>query len=619
MIHYNITSILDNAKSKLALCDDIFQKECIQAFIDNYEYYELKEYYQNKKTELQQQKDSNCKLIQLGIQHIESKLLNINNQYHTIEHDITSFLTDNLALAYTDLLNKYNTLLTCKQIMLNRQNYQFRKWGFYHLVFKGQPIPSFTLENPTAVAFILPTCFLIYVDASNFELVPFSISVVNSNIRFSKSTECTNCRFDFIDSDVISEKWRHSNIDGSPDKRFSNNQHYYIVEVGDLNFYFHDTYTWYSFSHVKNTHAFYNSYLNLINTYESNKKQTRRVVLSTDEFVTKKIDDELKQSGETPKQLAFNKNSSKHQVGEKHPTKPWVWTEYAPGKYDWRKDKNLIQQQIKEIHTTSTENNAVQELENLIGLSNVKQEIVRLQNFIQIQQIRKSKGLKTSPISYHCIFTGNPGTGKTTVARIVADIYKELGVLSKGHLIETDRSGLVAEYVGQTAVKTNAVIDSALDGVLFIDEAYSLVTGSSNDFGLEAIATLLKRMEDERNRLIVILAGYENKMKQFIDANPGLQSRFNRYIHFEDYTKDELLSIFDLNLKKNEYSIAADAKSHISDIIDDAIAHKDQNFGNARFVRNLFEKILENQALRLSKENKLDKESLQLITRDDTM
>ena len=180
-------------------------------------------------------------------------------------------------------------------------------------------------------------------------------------------------------------------------------------------------------------------------------------------------------------------------------------------------------------------------LNKLVGLATVKEEVKKLASFLKIQQLRKEKNLKAAPISYHCVFTGNPGTGKTTVARILAGIYKELGILKKGQLVETDRSGLVAEFVGQTAVKTNKIIDSALDGVLFIDEAYSLVAGGENDFGGEAIATLLKRMEDNRDRLIVILAGYSDEMQAFIDSNPGLQSRFNRYIKFDDYNADELL------------------------------------------------------------------------------
>ena len=256
-------------------------------------------------------------------------------------------------------------------------------------------------------------------------------------------------------------------------------------------------------------------------------------------------------------------------------------------------------------------------LDDLIGLSSVKDEITKLTNFIKIQQVRQSKGLKTPDISYHCVFTGNPGTGKTTVARIMASIYKDLGILKKGHLIETDRSGLVAEYVGQTAVKTNKIIDSALDGVLFIDEAYSLIQGAKEDFGQEAISTLLKRMEDDRNRLVVILAGYSSEMKGFIDSNPGLQSRFNRYIHFSDYTADELKQIFLLNAKKNQYTIDEEASRVLGEIMFSAIDHKDKNFGNARFVRNLFEKSIQNQATRLSSEPNITEEVLSMLKAED--
>lgn len=248
----------------------------------------------------------------------------------------------------------------------------------------------------------------------------------------------------------------------------------------------------------------------------------------------------------------------------------------------------------------SEKQNGIAELDGLIGLDSVKQEVRTMSNFIKVQLSRQQQGLKATQVSYHCIFTGNPGTGKTTVARILAGIYNDLGVLKKGHLVETDRSGLVAEFVGQTAVKTNKVIDSALDGVLFIDEAYSLVTGSSNDYGNEAIATLLKRMEDDRDRLIVILAGYGNEMKQFIDSNPGLQSRFNRYIHFPDYNVDELQQIFSRYAKKNDYEVTPNAQEKLKSLLENAVTNKDKNFGNGRFVRNLFEKSLERQANRLS-------------------
>lgn len=192
-----------------------------------------------------------------------------------------------------------------------------------------------------------------------------------------------------------------------------------------------------------------------------------------------------------------------------------------------------------------------------------------------------------------------------------------MGILSKGHLVETDRSGLVAEYIGQTAAKTNKIVDSALDGVLFIDEAYSLTPSSSNDFGHESIATLLKRMEDDRDRLVVILAGYGNEMQTFIDANPGLQSRFNRYIHFDDYSAEDLLAIFELNLKKHQYKMSDSAKVILKSFLNNAIANKDKNFGNGRFVRNIFEKTLQNQATRLSAMDNLSKDALQLIVDED--
>ena len=264
------------------------------------------------------------------------------------------------------------------------------------------------------------------------------------------------------------------------------------------------------------------------------------------------------------------------------------------------------------------EGDPYKELDELIGLDAVKTEVRSLANFVKIQKQRQEKGLKTPKLSYHLVFTGSPGTGKTTVARIVARIYKDLGILKKGHTVETDRSGLVAEYVGQTAQKTNAIVDSALNGVLFIDEAYALVPEhAGSDYGQEAISTLLKRMEDDRDKLVVIIAGYNKEMKRFIDSTPGLQSRFNRYINFPDYTAEELVRIFHMYMKKNEYTIAADANELLKERLETAVENKDRNFGNARYVRNIFEKAIQAQANRLSKSSGLSQRELTEITAED--
>ena len=251
------------------------------------------------------------------------------------------------------------------------------------------------------------------------------------------------------------------------------------------------------------------------------------------------------------------------------------------------------------------------ELDELIGLKQVKEEVRTLANFVKVQRMREEKGMKVPKMSYHLVFTGSPGTGKTTVARIVARIYKDLGILKKGHTVETDRSGLVAEYVGQTAMKTNAIIDSALNGVLFIDEAYALVPEDShNDFGQEAISTLLKRMEDDRDKLVVIIAGYTDEMQRFIDSNPGLQSRFNHYSKFPDYSAEELYQIFQTYLKANEYTMTEEASDYLKKQLKTVVANKDRNFGNARYVRNLFEKAIEHQANRIAHHKTATKETL---------
>lgn len=244
----------------------------------------------------------------------------------------------------------------------------------------------------------------------------------------------------------------------------------------------------------------------------------------------------------------------------------------------------------------------MEELEALVGLKEVKDEVRSLINLINIRQLRKNKGLPTPYMSYHMVFTGSPGTGKTTVARLIASIYRELGLLSKGTLVEVDRSGLVAGYVGQTAIKVKEVIDKARGGILFIDEAYSLSNPNSpNDFGTEAIDTLVKLMEDYRDDLVVIVAGYTKEMNEFLSANTGLISRFNRFIEFKDYTTEDLVKIMNSMAEKMEMSLEKSAVLKLTDYLEKMDAKNKKVFGNARGIRNVFEKMLVCQANRLAK------------------
>ena len=244
------------------------------------------------------------------------------------------------------------------------------------------------------------------------------------------------------------------------------------------------------------------------------------------------------------------------------------------------------------------EEDPMETLDGLIGLTTIKRDVRELMDFVSVQKMRNEEGLKSVPVSLHLVFTGNPGTGKTTVARIIGKLYKNIGVLSKGQLIEVDRSGLVAGYVGQTALKTQDKIQEARGGVLFIDEAYSLAQ-KDDAFGQEAIDTILKAMEDYRDDFVVIVAGYTKPMEKFINSNPGLKSRFNKYIEFPDYTVDELMDIFYMNCRKYDYSLEEEAAKHIRELITAAKLEKQENFANAREVRNLFEKVITAQARRV--------------------
>ena len=281
-------------------------------------------------------------------------------------------------------------------------------------------------------------------------------------------------------------------------------------------------------------------------------------------------------------------------------------------------EKQIQNNKVSEVKNEDSLEKVLEELNKLIGLENVKQDVTELINLLEIQKKRSTQGLKNIEITLHTVFLGPPGTGKTTVARLLSRIFRHLGFLSKGQLYETDREGMIAGFVGQTATKVDKAVQESLGGVLFIDEAYALTANSfGNDYGAEAVNTLLKRMEDHREDLAVVVAGYDEPMKIFIESNPGLRSRFNRFFTFEHFKPEQLMLVFESCCKNADFVLNDDAKEKLSDTFELLYSKKDEGFGNARVVRNLFEKCVQNQANRIVKIKKITPKILKTLSEED--
>lgn len=284
--------------------------------------------------------------------------------------------------------------------------------------------------------------------------------------------------------------------------------------------------------------------------------------------------------------------------------------------------KRMDTKEVQEQRDTSSKSldDIISEIDSLVGLNSVKNILLEIRAYIEIQKKRKKENLLIEPMTLHMIFKGNPGTGKTTIARIIGNLFKEIGVLEKGHLIEVERADLVGEYIGHTAHKTRAQIKKALGGILFIDEAYSLARGGEKDFGKEAIDTMVKNMEENKDNLIIILAGYKSEMGWFLETNPGLKSRFPIHIDFPDYDIPELLKIAEIMLNKREYQFTDEAKLELEGYLQNDILFAHLSNGNARLIRNIIEKAIRQQALRLMNNSSIPtRNELIMLDKSDVM
>ena len=592
----------------------------------------------------------------------EAKVEALKETLKKIQYDADAGLSEEQKQAFQDLSDAFENLSNSDKILfetgvtstnsITKEDTDF-EFGIFNYIKSEFDIPVMKIPKSSTKFYIYPRFIIRSESSTNFIVYPIDdINIEFDVVHIQEAIGSRNAGPK--DAKVIESNYLYETKSGGPDRRYSYNPLYITYEFGRLmipKFSFTRSMTYYISNKdaAEEMQKAFNQYVRLLKTDIKRETTTADEHLNnescTAEPTVEKWDIDLSKI-ERPDPLledvikyvvseqvgSIAEIQRKFEIGPNRTIKICEQLETLGilGPNRGVQGYEVLIKNIKELQKSSTEATTTQntkptrirtksnsrELDALVGLTSVKEEIRTLSNFIQIQQKREEQGLKASSVSYHCVFTGNPGTGKTTVARIVAKIYKKLGILSKGHLVETDRAGLVAEYVGQTAVKTNKIIDSALDGVLFIDEAYSLI-GTGQDYGKEAIATLLKRMEDDRDRLVVILAGYSKEMQDFINTNPGLQSRFNRYIEFPDYSAEELLQIFEMNVQKFDYKLEKEAAVAMAEYFQNAVNNKDANFGNARFVRNIFEKTLEKQANRLSTDPDLDKDELTLITKED--